>query len=101
MKINKQIYELSDVYGQMVLGDIMESLDEMLEIKIQLLAALDTLRSDSTDMSNRLDEIIGVEEQLTYLNENIMVFTHAVMCHESKVIEKRTNLGNLGLFNLN
>jgi hypothetical protein len=93
MKINKQTYELSAIYEQMVLGDIMESLDDLIDVRIQLLIALDTLRSDSTDMVDRLDEIISLEEQLSYLNENIRVFVLAITCHESKVFEMRS-LGN-------
>ena len=44
--------------------------------------------------------LLMFNEQLHYVNENLIVLENALLCHESKIFEKRTFIGmkfNVGL----
>ena len=43
----------------------------------------------------------AIETQLNFVNANIKTLQDALLCHETKFIEKRTGLGELGVFCLN
>lgn len=101
MDINTEKLDLATVYENLNITDIISYHEELLTIKNDLNHCLSLLREDSTDIDERLSEIIDIEEQMICLDANIKVLVDAILAHESKVIEKRTTLGSLGLFNLN
>jgi hypothetical protein len=59
------------------------------------------LRADSTDIEERLDEIMRVEEQLEYIDKNIYTLENAILCHETKIFEKINILGKTAVICLN
>jgi len=93
MKTNKTVFDLATVYATFtvhetikMLADVREGKEELDELLILLKADA----SDSSDMKARLYNISCVEEQIDLANKNIRVLENAIMCHETKIFEKRT-----------
>jgi hypothetical protein len=57
--------------------------------------------NDTFEFGQNVEEISLIDEQLKYLNKNIKTFEDALMCHETKIFEKRTSMGDLGELCLN
>ena len=101
MYINKALLDLATLYATLTLQETMKILDQLVETKEELEDVLDMLRADSTYIQERLDEIMRVEEQLEYLNKNIYTLENAILCHETKIFEKRNVLGKTAVICLN
>jgi flagellar biosynthesis/type III secretory pathway chaperone len=101
MHINRTILDLATLYATLTIFETMEILEQVVETKKELEDVLSMLREDSTDIQNRLDEIMRVEEQLEYINMNIKTLETAIMCHETKIFEKRTVQGKIAVLCMN
>ena len=101
MYINKTLLDLATLYATLTLQETMKILDQLVETKEELEDVLDMLRADSTYIQERLDEIMRVEEQLEHLNKNIYTLENAILCHETKIFEKRNVLGKTAVICLN
>jgi len=104
MEINKKLYTLDEVYSSLELNQTIEFLKELYDWRKVWSAILDDLREDTIegiDLVERFTRILEIEEQLEYLNKNIYTFENAVMCHETKIFQKRTLMGELVTFCLN
>ena len=101
MYINKTLLDLATLYATLTLQETMKIVDQLVETKEELEDVLDMLRADSTDIEERLDEIMRVEEQLEYIDKNIYTLENAILCHETKIFEKRNVLGKTAVICLN
>ena len=89
MKTNN-LLDLATVYATLTVHETLAILAEMKEKKETLDELLILMKADSTDMGTRLYHISCVEEQIDLANKNIRVLENAIMCHETKIFEKRT-----------
>lgn len=101
MYVNRTLLDLATLYATLTVFETMEILDQVTEAKGELEDVLKMLREDSTDIQERLDEIMRVEEQLEYIDKNIRTLENAILCHETKIFEKRNVLGKTAIFCLN
>ena len=89
MKTNN-ILDLATVYATLSVNQILEALADIKESKETLDELLILMKADSSDMETRLHHISCIEEQIDLANKNIRVLENAIMCHETKIFEKRT-----------
>lgn len=101
MYVNRTLLDLATLYATLTVFETMEILDQVTEAKGELEDVLKMLREDSTDIQERLDEIMRVEEQLEYIDKNIRTLENAILCHETKIFEKRNVLGKTAILCLN
>lgn len=101
MYVNRTLLDLATLYATLTVFETMEILDQVTEAKGELEDVLKMLREDSTDIQERLDEIMRVEEQLEYIDKNIRTLENAILCHETKIFEKRNVQGKTAIFCLN
>jgi len=101
MNINKTLLDLATLYETLTLTETLEIRDQLVEAKEELEDVLGMYRADSTNLEERLMQIMHVEEQLEYLNKNIYTLDNAIMCHETKIFEKRNVQGKTAVFCLN
>jgi hypothetical protein len=55
---------------------------------------------DAEDIDEGIELLSAIKEQMEYVKHNIKVVEDALMCHETKIFEKRTFYGmqfNVGL----
>lgn len=102
MKVNKTIFELDVVYQTISLGKILEmtdaisiSIEQMEDMKMQL-DYKTIIHGISYETYTKL-----IDEQLSYCLHNHKILVDALLIHEQKIVEKRTNLGDLGVMWLN
>lgn len=98
---NKKLFALDEVYSNIPYGRTLSMLLGLKEIRETLVEIKDGLLAETFAFGQNVDEVAMIDEQLIYLNKNIKTFEEALMCHETKVIEKRTMFGGLGVFYLN
>jgi hypothetical protein len=101
MHINKTILDLATLYTTLTIVETMEILEQVVGAREELEEVLCMLREDSTDIQERLEEIMRVEEQLEYVNMNIKTLENAILCHETKIFEKINILGKTAVICLN
>lgn len=92
-KINRKLFDLDEVYIKFSHAEIWNNL-----IKLKNTS---TAFNEIIDESNDILEKELLKEQLFYIDKNIRTFEDALLCHETKFTEKRTSLGELGVFLLN
>lgn len=95
MKVNTTIFELLTIYENLSYDETLLFVDKLINDRVELLLTMSGLLSGHDNMEERLERIAKIGEQLYYLNLNIKTFEEALMCHESKVSEKRTVSGSL------
>lgn len=89
MKTNN-ILDLATVYATLSIQETLTALADIKESKETLDELLILMKADSSDMETRLHHISCIEEQIDLANKNIRVLENAIMCHETKIFEKRT-----------
>jgi hypothetical protein len=89
MKTNN-ILDLATVYATLSIQETLTALADIKESKETLDELLILMKADSSDMETRLYHISCIEEQIDLANKNIRVLENAIMCHETKIFEKRT-----------
>lgn len=89
MKTNN-LLDLATVYATLTVHETLTMLADIKESKATLEELLILTKADSTDMETRLHHISCIEEQIDLANKNIRVLENAIMCHETKIFEKRT-----------
>jgi hypothetical protein len=100
-KLNTTLFELDVIFESMSHAQTWASLIDLKEIKKELIDIRNECIEETFDFDQNVDEISLIDKQLVYINKNIKTFENALLCHESKITEKRTTLGELGVFCLN
>lgn len=101
MKLDTTLFELDVVFETMSHGTTWGILIDLKEIKRELVELRNDYINDTFEFGQNVDEVAMIDKQLIYLNKNIRTFEDALMCHETKIFEKRTTMGDLGDFCLN
>lgn len=101
MKLDTTLFELDVVFETMSHGTTWGILIDLKEIKSELIELRNDYINDTFEFGQNVDEVAMIDKQLIYLNKNIRTFENALMCHETKIFEKRTTMGDLGDFCLN
>jgi len=101
MKLDTTLFELDVVFETMSHATTWGILIDLKEIKRELVELRNDYINDTFEFGQNVDEVAMIDKQLIYLNKNIRTFEDALMCHETKIFEKRTTMGDLGDFCLN
>ena len=101
LKINKTLFELSVVYDCISQAETWSMANDLTNTKFNLEGLLAELNENKLFDNHYKEQTDAIENQLYYVNANIKVLQDALLCHESQFIEKRTTLGDLGMFCLN
>ena len=100
-KLDTTLFELDVVFESMSHGTTWAILTDLKHIKDDLIELRDEYINDTFEFGQNVEEVSLIDKQLVYLNKNIRTFEDALMCHESKIFEKRTSMGELGNMCLN
>lgn len=101
LKINKVLFDLSTVYDSLTQSQTWLMANTLTKVKGNLEDLLADISEHQLFDSHYKEQKDALEEQLFYVNSNIKTLQDALLCHETKFIEKRINLGDLGVFCLN
>ena len=101
IKINTKLFELSDVYTNMSHSEawlmsinLMDIKDDLEESRHDLITC-DALGVDSTR------DVIAIDQQLWFIEQNIKTLEDALLCFETKIFEHRVVLEDLKTICLN
>jgi hypothetical protein len=99
MKIISKLLDLATVYETLSIEKTLGLLNQMKEAKADMEALLIILQMTTPELMQV--EISAVTKKIDFVNKNIKTLETAMMCHETKAIEKRTLLENVAVFYLN
>jgi hypothetical protein len=100
-KLNKTLFDLDVIFTTMSHAQTLVMCTELKEVRKQLLEVRNECIEDTFEFDQNVDELSFIDTQLIYVNKNIRTFENALLCHESKICEKRTSMGDLGTIWLN
>lgn len=99
ININTTLFDLDDIYTNLSHGKTWALVGELKEIKLELEETMEEARN--FDLSESFEDIIAIEQQLYFLNQNLKTLETALLCHESKIFDKFTLIKDLQLVCLN
>lgn len=99
--INKVLFDLSVVYQNLTQAETWALANTLTEAKFELDSLLEDIIKEGLFEGHYREEIETVTEQLHYVNTNIKTLGDALLCHETKIFEKRITLKELQVFGLN
>ena len=99
-KLNTTIFDLDVIFTTMSHAETLQSINELKLVKCELLEIKDEYLDSLYDLDD-VEELEFIDTQLIFINKNIRTLENALMCHESKISEKRTSLKDLSVFWLN
>jgi len=100
-KLNTTLFDLDVVFTTMSHAETLSAIINLKEVKAELIEIRDECLEETFEFDQNVEEIAFINKQLTYVNKNIRTLENALLCHESKIVEKRTSLEDLGTFWLN
>ena len=101
IKINTKLFELNDVYSNMSHSEAWLMSINLMDIKADLeesrhdLITCDALGVDS------VRDVIAIDQQLWFVEQNIKTLEDALLCFETKIFEHRVALKDLKIIYLN
>jgi hypothetical protein len=95
-KLNKMLFNLEEVFEFITHGKVQLMLDKLLSIKNEL----EDSRLVLIINGRNSDVLNQITEQMVYLDANIRTLQDAILCHETKTFEKRTNKHIVGVINI-
>ena len=101
LKINTTTFDLIDIFtnmSQAITLSICENLRDSREVFIK---GRDFLIENTFEFDDNIENILLIETQIEILDKNITTLENALLCHESKCIEKRPSLKDLQSIGLN
>jgi hypothetical protein len=101
LKVNKVLFDLSTVYSNLTQAETWMMANTLTGVKANLEDLLIDVRQHELFDNHYKEQKEALEQQLFYVKSNIRTLQDALLCHETKFIEKRTGLGDLGVFCLN
>ncbi len=101
LAVNKVLFDLSTVYSNISQSETWMMANTLMKAKEGLEEFLIEIEDNKLFDTHYQKEKNAIEDQLFYVNANIKTLQDALLCHETKFIEKRTGLGDLGVFCLN
>lgn len=101
LKVNTVLFDLATVYEKLTQAETWNMANTLTKVKFNLEDLLADINEHQLFDNHYKEQTDAIETQLYYVNANIEVLQDALLCHETKFIEKRTTLGDLGVFCLN
>jgi len=89
MKANKTVFELLDIFSNFTIIETIKILNSVKEARQELFEVFEILKLSCDELHN-YSEMQLFREQIRFADNNIKVLEEAIMCHETKIIEKRT-----------
>ena len=106
-KVTKIVLDLVEIFEGLsqsdtfkLTSDIRGSKDELILLKGRMFDLIKINNQLGISNDRQIESLTIINEQLYYVNENLIVLENALLCHESKIFEKRTFMGmkfNVGL----
>jgi hypothetical protein len=100
-KLDTTLFDLDVIFTTMTHGQTLLLATNLKEVKQALIDVRNECIEDTFEVDKNVDELSFIDTQLIYVNKNIRTLENALLCHESKISEKRTTLNDLGNFWLN
>jgi hypothetical protein len=99
--LNTTLFDLDVVFTTMSHAETLSAIINLKEVKAELIEIRDECLEETFEFDQNVEEIAFINKQLSYVNKNIRTLENALLCHESKISEKRTSLSDLGTLWLN
>ncbi len=99
--LNTTLFDLDVVFTTMSHAETLSAIINLKEVKAELIEIRDECLEETFEFDQNVEEIAFINKQLSYVNKNIRTLENALLCHESKISEKRTTLSDLGTLWLN
>ena len=100
-KLNTKLFDLDVVFTTMSHAETLLTITDLKEVRTELLEIRNECLEETFEFDENVEELSFIDTQLIYLNKNIRTLENALLCHESKISEKRTTLSDLGTLWLN
>lgn len=100
-KLNKTLFELDVIFETLSHAKTWLMLVDLKNVKNELIEIRKECLEETFDFNENVDELTFIDKQLVYVNKNIKTFENALLCHESKIVEKRTIMNETNVFWLN
>ena len=99
--VNKTILTLEQVYSSHTHGETVQLLNELVALRNELTDIQISLIEKGSDEESVGTTLSEIEEQMLYLNRNIMTLEDALLLHESKTFEKKSSESGVATYCLN
>ncbi len=99
--LNTTLFDLNVIFTTMSHAQTLDMCTSLKIVREDLIEYRNECLEETLEFDQNVDEINFIDTQLIYLNKNIKTLENALLCHESKISEKRTTIGDLGIFWLN
>ena len=100
-KLNTTLFDLDVIFTTMSHAETLSSIINLKEIRTELIEIRNECLEETFEFDQNVEELEFIDKQLIYINKNIRTLENALLCHESKIVDKRTSLEDLGTFWLN
>ena len=99
--INKHLFDLSEVFANWKHQETWYTITMIKLQRLELIDCLQHIKDNSLYDGHYKEERDAILMQLHYVDINISTLEDALLCHETKIFEKRSQLGELGIIGLN
>lgn len=89
--VNRTILELEQVFTSHTHGETIQLLNELVALREELTDIQISLIEKGSDEESVGVSLAEIEEQMLYLNRNIMTLEDAILLHENKTFEKKSS----------
>ena len=101
IKVDRTILNLADIFAHMNVALTLSILENFTQSRNFLQEGKDFLVANTFEFGQHVEEVSALTEQIEITNKNIKSLEDALLCHESKCIEKRLSLKDLQAVGLN
>lgn len=101
LKINTTIFNLIEVVTHISQGITLSLCENLRASREVFIEGREFLVENTFEFGENIENILLLEIQIDILNKNIKTLEDALLCHESKCIEKRLALKDLQKIGLN
>lgn len=91
MKSKRTILELSQIFQNYKIYEVIYLLNKFKEGRDELKICLNQAKAASNQNFEKLDLIERLNDEISYANKNIATLTNALLCHETKIFETRNS----------
>ena len=99
--VNKHLFDLSEIYDNWSYQETWYATSTLRKQRQELIICLQHIINNRLFDAHYKEEEEAVRKQLFYLDKNIKTLEDVLLCHETKIFEKRSSLEELGIIGLN
>ena len=100
-KVNTTLFDLEEIYVTMSHGQIWSTVGSLKLVRSELKKLIDEILNNTFNNEKDVENYNFISKQLIYVDKNIKTLEEALMCCETKIVEKRISMGDLKNFWLN